>query len=380
MTQRVAICALAQTKFEANKWHQRQQGMVWEVVKPVIEQVGLRFGPDEIDSTVTVSDDLFDARSISDNAVIDAVGAHFRPEAKVSSDGIQGLYYAVAQILSGHHDVVLLVAHCKESQCASRNQITHLAFDPFFGRPVGLDYLTAAALQAQAYMAKSHVTEEQLAALVSRAREWARQNPNAQETTALSQEEALAAPYIADPLRESFVYPVSDGAIAMVLASEARAAQLTDKPVWVTGLGNCHDTFGLGERDLAGMPALGKAACKALGRAGITDSKAALNVVEISDPYAYQIPQVAEGLGLCTAGEGGAWLGDNGPDAWNVNRSGGVLAGNPLILGGLARVAECVLQLRGEAGTRQVADARCALAHGACGPAGQLQSVAILEA
>ncbi|MDQ1257162.1 MAG: acetyl-CoA C-acetyltransferase, partial [Candidatus Hydrogenedentes bacterium] len=58
---------------------------------------------------------------------------------------------------------------------------------------------------------------------------------------------------------------------------------------------------------------------------------------------------------------------------------GGMLAGNPLMLGGLARAAEAVIQLRGEAGERQVPDARRALAQGCTGPAGQLQTVAVLE-
>ena len=73
------------------------------------------------------------------------------------------------------------------------------------------------------------------------------------------------------------------------------------------------------------------------------------------------------------------WLESEGPDRQNVNRSGGMLAGNPLMLGGLARVAEAVIQLRGEAGERQVAEARRAVAQGATGPAGQLQTVVVLE-
>jgi len=76
----------------------------------------------------------------------------------------------------------LLAGHCKESQSASRNQITHLAFDPFYTRPVGLDYLRAAALQAQAYMARSGVTEAQLADLAVRSRHWAAKNPSHAKT------------------------------------------------------------------------------------------------------------------------------------------------------------------------------------------------------
>lgn len=379
MSRRVAICAVAQSKFEPNKWQQRVQGMVWEVVKQVCAKTGLDFGPDGIESSITVSDDLFDARTISDNAITDVVGAHHRGEEKVAADGAQSVYYAAAAIMSGHHDVVLLAGHCKESQAQSRNMITHLAFDPFFTRPVGLDYLSAAALQAQAYCARSGVTEAQLADIVVRSRQWAAKNPYAQETAPLTRDAVIESPYLADPIREGFMYPVSDGSIALVLASEERAKELANKPVWITGLGNCYDTFYLGERDLGGNFALGRAACRAYGMAGITDPASAFDVVEIADQYAHQLPQYAEGLGLCRAGEGGAWLAADGPEQQHVNRSGGMLAGNPLMLGGLARVAECVLQLRGEAGERQVAHAHRAVAQGGTGPAGQLQTVVVLE-
>ncbi|MBI3118197.1 MAG: thiolase family protein, partial [Candidatus Hydrogenedentes bacterium] len=302
-----------------------------------------------------------------------------RGEEKVVADGAQGIYYALSTILSGHHEVILLAGHCKESQAQSRNMITHLAFDSFFTRSVGLDYLSAAALQARTYMEQSKVSEEQLADIVVRARLWAAKNPVAQEQAPLTREEVLASPYVADPIREKFMYPVSDGAIAMVLASETRAREISDRPVWISGAGNCYDAFPLGERDLTGNLALGRAAARAFRMAGICNPIAELDLIEIAEQYAHQLPLSAEGLGLCPQGEGGRWLGDDGPDRQRINLSGGMLAGNPLILGGLARVAECVLQLRGEAGQRQAPNAHRALAHGATGPAGQLQTVIVLE-
>jgi acetyl-CoA C-acetyltransferase len=254
-----------------------------------------------------------------------------------------------------------------------------LAFDPFFTRPVGLDYLAAGALQAQAYMARSGVNEAQLADLVVRARRWGALNPVAQETTPLTREDVLQTPMLADPIRQAFAYPVSDGAIAMILAGEDRAREITDRPVWITGLGNCYDSFFLGERDLGGNFALEKAAKRAYARAGVESPSRAFDVVEIADAYAHQLPQYAEGLRLCAAGEGAKWLAAHGPDQQHVNHSGGMICGNPLILGGMARVAEAVIQLRGEAGERQVPDARRAVAQGATGPAGQLQTVVVLD-
>lgn len=374
---RVAICAIAQTKFEPNKRDVRMQGLLWEVVSAVRRQTGLDFGEDGIQGAVTVSDDVFDARTISDGGITDVVGAHYGAEEKVAADGAQGVYYAAATILSGHHDVILLAGHCKESQAASRNMVSHLAFDPFYTRPVGLDYLSAAALQAQAYLARSGITETQLAELVVRSRRWAAKNPVAQETQPLTREEVLASPLVSDPIRQAFMYPVSDGAIALILASEERARAITDKPVWITGLGNCYDSFFLGERDLGGNFALERAAKRAYAMAGISEPAASFDAVEIADQYAHHLPQYAEGLGICTSAK--PWLDADGPEKQNVNRSGGMIAGNPLMLGGLARVAEAAIQLRGEAGARQVSGAKRAVAQGATGPAGQLQTVVVLE-
>lgn len=379
MANRVAICAVAQTKFEACKRDQRVQGMVGEVVEGVRAQTGLDFGEGGIEGAVTVSDDVFDARTISDGAITDVVGAHYGSEEKVAADGAQGVYYAAATILSGHHDVVLLAGHCKESQAASRNMVTHLAFDPFFTRPLGLDYLCAGALQAQAYMARTGITEGHLADLVVRSRHWAAKNPVAQETRPITREEVLVSPMIADPLRSAFIYPVSDGAIALILANEERALEITDKPVWITGLGNCYDSFYFGERELGGNFALERAADRAYTMAGIQNPITAFDLAEIGDQYAHQLPQYAEGLGLCGDQTACYWLEKDGPERQNVNRSGGMISGNPLMLGGLARVAEAVLQLRHEAGEGQVDGARRAVAQGATGPAGQLQTVVVLE-
>ena len=72
---------------------------------------------------VTCSDDVFDARTISDNGMTDVVGAHYRGEEKVAQDGLNALGYAMASILSGHDDLVLVMGHCKESQSESRQHV-----------------------------------------------------------------------------------------------------------------------------------------------------------------------------------------------------------------------------------------------------------------
>jgi len=380
MTRRVGICAVAQTTFERDKWYERFQGMILEVLESLLEQTGLNFNEETgIDIIISCSDDVFDARTISNNGMTDVLGAHFRCEEKVAQEGLQAVYYGLAAIKSGHADLVLIIGHCKESQARSRNMVTHAAFDPFYTRPVGLDFCAAAGLQAQAYMAKAGVTDEELADLVVRARRKAQKNPYLQDLPQVTKEEVLASPLLADPIRRLQAYPVSDGAVGMILAAEERAWEITDTPVWISGVGNCLDSFFLGDRDLTSNFALKKAAERAYQRAGIADPRAAFDLVELSDQYAYQQPMWAEGLGLCADGRGGAWLAEGGPDRFQVNPSGGMLAGNPLILGGLVRAAEAALQLKGQAGERQVKDARRALAHGVMGPAGQFHTVAVLE-
>jgi acetyl-CoA C-acetyltransferase len=160
------------------------------------------------------------------------------------------------------------------------------------------------------------------------------------------------------------------------------ARQLTDRPVWIRGVGSCYDAYYPGDRDLADCDALMMAAKRAYSMAGIRNPLEEIHVAEISEEYSYQELLWTEGLGLCERGEGGRLI-DDGVTYMEgklpVNPSGGLLSGCPTHVAGLARVAEAVLQLRGESGGRQVEGARTALAHGVSGACGQMHCVLILE-
>ncbi len=384
MDTRAAIVAMAQTRFEPAKSGQRVQEMVWEVVKQVRDETGLGYNqPGQIDNAVTCSDDFFDARTISDACIGDVVGGHLGSEEKVAQDGLQALFYAVACVLSGSSEVTIVAAHAKESQVTSRNMITAAAMDPIFQRGVGLDYLSAAGLAAQGYLNASGATEEQCAAAVVRDRNNAAKNPKALEQTPVTLDQVMNSPYLCDPLKELDVYPVSDGAIAMIVTTEERARELTDKPVYVNGAGNCYNRYNLGDRDLGDDEALRMAAGRAYRMAGVAKPRNEFDLVEIAAHYSYQELLWLECLGLVESGQAGRLIAAGGTDLESslpVNASGGMLAGQPLLLGGLARAAECFLQLRGEAGARQIEDAELALAQGSTGPAGQHQTVMALSA
>ena len=115
--------------------------------------------------------------------------------------------------------------------------------------------------------------------------------------------------------------------------------------------------------------------------AGIRNPLREIDVAEISEEFTYQELLWTEGLGFCDRGEGGKLV-DSGKTRMGgklpVNPSGGLLSGNPNGVAGMARAAEAVLQLRGQAGKRQVPGAKIALAHGVTGICGQHQAVMIL--
>jgi len=380
MGKRAAICAVAQVRNQPEYPHMRFQNMLLECFESIMEQTKVTFDMEKgIRNIITCSDDVFDARTISNNGVTDVVGAHFRGEEKMAQESINGLGYAMACILSGHDDVVLFMGHCKESQSESRLMCTNLAYDPFYCRPLGMDFRSADALQAGEYTEKAGITDEQLAKIVVRARRNGKKNPYARVNDDVDEKTVMSSPMVCDPLRALHCYPVTDWAYAMLIASEERAKEFTKNPVWMAGFGSCMDEYFMGDRDLASNFPLKNAAARAYAKAGVKDPKKDIQLFELSDHAAYQLPLWAEGVGIAGDGKGGAWIDEGGPDTFNVNLSGGHLNGNPLLLGGAARAIECFLQLRGEAGERQVKGVKRALAQAAYGGAGQHQAVLIME-
>jgi acetyl-CoA C-acetyltransferase len=378
MAERVGIVAVAQTKYLPMRADVNEGELAYEAIKPALEEAGLTLN--DIDSAVTCSQDFWDGRTISSMNIQHVVGAHLSHEDKVAEDGINAVFCAMAQILSGHQNIVLVATHTKESQ-AQKSPIENAAFDPALMRQLGLDFLSAAAMQAKRYMYKYGITAEQCARVAVKNRANAKNNPYAQEPMDITVEDVLTSSMLSSPIRRLDAKPTSDGACALILASESKAKKITKKPVWILGVSNCYETHYLGDRDLAECEALVKAAKKAYRMAGIKNPSRQIDVAEISEEFTYQELMWMEGLGFCDRGEAGKLI-DRGTTRLGgklpVNPSGGVLSGNPVNVAGAVRVAEAVLQLRGEAGDRQVEGARVALAHGITGICGQHQGVMVL--
>lgn len=379
MTERVAIVGVAQTRFAPKRADVNYGEMAYEVVSKVLQDTGLAL-PGDIDNAISCSHDIWDGQTISDIGITDVIGGHLRAEEKMALDGTTAVYYGMVGILSGEYGCTLIMAHTKMSQ-TNRNIVNNVAFDPIYTRMLGFDYTSAAALQARRYLYKYGLTREDTARVVVKNLANARYNPSAHQAGVITLEDVLCSPAVATPLHRLDIAPDTDGAVAMVLASEERAKRITDRPVWILGIGTCYDAHYLGDRDLADTFALEKAAGRAYAMADIKNPRRAVDLVEVGEEFSYQELLWMEGLGLCERGKaakvvasGATAIGGKLP----VNASGGLLSGVPINVAGLNRVAEAVLQLRGEAGERQVRGANIAVAQGYSGFCGQHQCVVVL--
>ncbi|MFZ4437181.1 MAG: thiolase C-terminal domain-containing protein [Syntrophales bacterium] len=379
MTERVAIVGIAQTRFAPKRVDVNYGEMAYEAISQVLRDTGLTL-PGDVDNAISCSHDIWDGQTISNIGITDVIGGHLRSEEKMALDGTTAVYYGMVGILSGEYNCTLIMAHTKMSQ-TNRNIVNNVAFDPIYTRMLGFDYTSAAALQARRYLYKYGLTREDTARVVVKNLANARHNPSAHQAGVVTIEDVLSSPAVATPIHRLDIAPDTDGAVAIIIASEERARQITDKPVWVLGIGSCYDAHYLGDRDLANTFALEKAAGRAYAMAGIKNPRRAVDLAEVGEEFSYQELLWMEGLGLCERGEaakvvasGATAIGGKLP----VNASGGLLSGVPINVAGLNRVAEAVLQLRGEARERQVRGAKIAVAQGHSGFCGQHQCVVVL--
>jgi acetyl-CoA C-acetyltransferase len=386
MVQKVAIVGVGQTQYKANESVLWQGDVAFQAIEKAMQQAGVDYKDVSkngmgIERILTTGEDHFIGKTCNAFWIHHYLGVFNLSQDNVSGDGTYAVYQAVMEILSGHYQIVMVVSNVKESETL-REGVENCVFDHIFLQPLGFDYLTSSALQARRYMEKFGISPEQCAKAAVKARKNAQNNPYAQETRDIDIADVLSSKMLASPIHLLDSKPLtSDGACAVILASEEIAQKFCTRPVWIKGMGNCYDAHYLGDRDLGDCDSLVAAAQKAYKMAGIQDPRKEIDVAEISAEYSYQELLWTEGLGFCGRGEGGNLI-DSGATGMGgkipVSPSGGVLAGNPIQVAGTARVAEATLQLRGEAGQRQIQNAKTALAQGFYGPCGQSQCVIIL--
>lgn len=247
----------------------------------------------------------------------------------------------------------------------------------------GTNFTGYYALFAKAHMAKFGTREEQLAKVAVKSHHYAAMNPKAQFQREISLEDVLKSRVVCSPLKLYDCSPISDGAAAVILASEDKVKELKiQDPVWIEAVGFGSDTANHVRRDdYVGLRGTVRAAQMAYSKAKIEPKD--VEVATVHDCFTIGEIMAYEDLGFCRKGDGGklidegeTYIGGRIP----VNLDGGLKAkGHPLAATGCSMIYELTKQLRNEAGKRQAPLKNyVALAHNV-GMTGQYVYVTILR-
>ncbi|MFF2324643.1 MULTISPECIES: thiolase domain-containing protein [unclassified Streptomyces] len=341
----VAIVAFAQTDHLRRTDELSEVEMLMPVLHQVLAATGL--SADAIGFTCSGSSDYLAGRAFSFTMALDGVGA-YPPisESHVEMDGAWALYEAWVKIRTGEADTALVYSYGKSSPGELRDVLTR-QLDPYYAAPLWPDPVALAALQAQALIDAGETDEAALAAIATRSRAAAADNPHAQLGGPVP-----AGDYVVRPLRTGDCPPVGDGAAAVVLAAGDTARALCPRPAWIRGIDHRIEAHGLGVRTLTESPSTRLAAT----HAGVFERP--VDTAELHAPFTSQEVVLRKALGL--------------DDSVTVNPSGGALAANPMMAAGLIRLGEAAARIhRGESDR--------ALAHATSGPCLQQNLVAVLE-
>ena len=255
---------------------------------------------------------------------------------------------------------------------------------PFETGPGRSLFMETYAMQACFHMRTYGTTQEQIAVAAAKAHNNAAQNPRAQYRFTQTVEQVLADTVVSYPLTRAMCSPITDGAAAAIVCSAAALGRLPAaaraRAVRIAGAG-----LSGGKYRSFDEPGLSRVAAeKAYRQAGVGPRQ--IDVAEVHDATSFAEIYQPEMLGFCGVGEGGAFVASGASaigGALPINTSGGLVAkGHPVGATGLSMIFELALQLRGEAGPRQVAKRRFALAENGGGVMGfdeAVCSVVILD-
>jgi len=363
---RVAIVGAGMTKF-VRRAQETAKELAWEAASMALESCEMTL--DDIDCVVLGSaPDAFDAVHMKSEYLSDGAGAWGKPYIRCYVGGGTGVFAVIQgwyHVASGVFDTCLVVCEEKMSSCMPHPQGAFLTiFDHTTERPLGPNLLWIFALEMNAYMTRYGLRKEDIAYITVKNRRNAADHPCALlGDPNITVQDVLNSEVLAWPVQRLDVSPISDGAVAVVLAAEHVARRVTNKPVWIEGVGWCLDTTYWTNRDLSYPVYVEEAARMAYKMAGIKEPRKEIHIVEPYDPFDYKELHHLEGLLLADRGKApedaarGRFDRDkeSEPDWLPSSPSGGLLGvGNPIAAAGLMKVAEIFWQLRGEAGKRQV--------------------------
>jgi acetyl-CoA C-acetyltransferase/acetyl-CoA acyltransferase len=273
------------------------------------------------------------------------------------ASGTIALRDAFIWVASGFYDIVLVGG--VERATAMGTPLATRTFamygDSRYEYPAGFTFPAAFALLAHLYSDKYGIPlarlKELMAAVSVQSHEYGIKNPNAQIQKLITKEDVLNSFMVTTPIQLQDACPFSDGAAAVILASEDVAKKLTDKPVYITGIGQASSgKLSSQYKFLPRLRARELAAEQAYKMAGLTPKD--IDVCELHDCFSIAAIIAAEGLGLFDFGTAGeAWergetrLGGKIP----INMSGGLKSkGHPVAATGVSQAYELTRQLRGQ--------------------------------
>ncbi len=306
-----------------------------------------------------------------------------RFEAACASSG-SAFFHAVSAVGAGLYDVVM-VGGVEKMTSQTTPRVTEIlagAGDMQGEGKAGATFPALFAMIARRHMHQYGTTREMLAAVAVKNHANGAKNPQAHMKKVITMEQALAGKPIAEPLTVYDCSLISDGAAAVIIAPLERAAEFTSKPVKILGIAQTSDQVALDQKDdITAFKAVREAGEKAYKMAGL--SAADIQFAEMHDCFTIAEIIACEDLGFVKKGDGGKYALEGctaltGPRP--VNTSGGLKAkGHPVGATGVGQICDIAIQIRGEAGERQIARHEIGLAQN-LGGSGATAVVTILGA
>lgn len=365
---KVAVVGVGQSKF-GELWEMGFRDVVLEAGREALEDADLEGKEIEAMFVGNMSGGRYLGQEHIAALIADYAGlAEFgipatRVEAADASGGlaVRQAYMAVA---SGLHDIVIAAGAEKVTDVDDPMGILSASVDVEWENFVGGSLPALFAIIARLHMEKFGTTEEDLALVSVKNHRNGALNPKAQFRRGINVEDVLNSPYVAEPLKLLDCASVSDGAAAVILASEEIARKLTDSPVFIEACTQASDYLALQSReDILTMRAVVKAAREAYRLAGVGPKD--VQVAEVHDSFTIAEIIEYEDLGFAEKGKGAELIREGVTEIGGkipVNPSGGLKAcGHAVGATGVRQIVELTLQLRGDAGKRQV-DAETGLA------------------
>ncbi|MDB5608394.1 MAG: acetyl-CoA acetyltransferase [Bradyrhizobium sp.] len=306
-----------------------------------------------------------------------------RFEAACASSG-SAFYHAVSAVAAGIHEIVLVggVEKMTSQPTPKVTEILAAAGDVAGEGRAGATFPALFAMIARRHMYQYGTTREMLAAVAVKNHSNGAKNPLAHMRKVITMEQALNGKPVSEPLTVYDCSLISDGAAAVVIAPLERASEFTKRPARVRGIAQASDFLALDEKDdITTFRAVQTAAAKAYMMAGVEASD--IQFAEVHDCFTIAEIVAIEDLGFVKKGQGGPYTLEGRTCIRGerpVNTSGGLKSkGHPVGATGVAQICDVVIQLRGEAGERQITNHSLGLAQN-LGGSGATCVVSVLEA